>query len=168
MLIPAGTNFQVIFQGQTTLTKSPDEILAEMTPYLSNGNLSVQSTSVAASGVLSTISLGAFGSYIATLNLQSANDMDDSQVIALVSQAYNLITKNNVLSVSVPQIGGQQTGQAAPSGVTVGGIGDAVSNFFSSLKSAGASLLIGLAGIVIIVLLIVAYGPNVKHITGAL
>jgi hypothetical protein len=166
--IPQGAPFQVVLQGQTTLTKSADEILAEMTPYLSSNGLSVLSTGVAASGALSFISLGAFGSYIATLNIQSYSDTDDITVTNEVAQAYQLVTKLTPLSISVPSISGSSTGQPSPSGITTSSIGDSISGFFTQLETAGTSLLIGLAAVVIIVLLIVAYGPNVKHVAATL
>jgi hypothetical protein len=165
--IPQGALFQVVLQGQTTLTKSPDQILAEMNPYLSSNGLSVLSTGVAASGALSFISLGAFGSYIATLNIQSYSDTDDLTVTNEVAQAYTLVTKLAPLSISVPSVSGSSTGQPSPSGVSPSSIGDSISAFFAKLETAGTSLLIGLAAVVIVVLLIVAYGPNVKHVAAA-
>lgn len=168
MLIPAGSEFTVVFQGSATLLKSMDEIISEMTPFLSNNNLTVNSSNVAGSGALSIVTLGAFGVDVVTLDLSTAGDTDDITVTSEVAQAYQLVTKANPVSISIPQIGGTLTGQSAPSGISPTGIEDTISGFFGKLQTAGTSLLIGLAAVVIIVLLIVAYGPNVKHVASAL
>lgn len=143
-----------------------DEILAEMTPFISNNNLTVNSTSVAATGVLSIVSLGAFGVDVVTLDLNANSDTDDITVTSQVSQAYQIVTKASPVSISIPQIGGSSTGQVAPSGISP--LSNPVADFFSNIFKAGGTVLIGLAAVVIIVLLIVAYGPNVPKISGKL
>lgn len=57
---------------------------------------------------------------------------------------------------------------ADPIGNVSKGIFDTVGGFFSGLKTTAISLLIGIAAIIILVLILAAYGPNVKHIAGAL
>lgn len=165
--IAQGVTFTVILQGQSTLLKCDKEVLAEMSPYLNNYNLSVLSTSI------DTEDFGAFsclypGNFHATLMLQSGQDTDDSTVSGEVTQAFSIVTKSSPISVSIPIVAGQPTGQPGAPADAISGVGDSISNFFSGLQSGAKTLLIGLAAVIIIVLLIVAFGPNVKHVAGTL
>jgi hypothetical protein len=167
--IPGGSVVTVILQGQTTLTVGADTILTNMAPYLQNLGINVLQSNVPISidNALATIFPANFS---ATLSLQPISDTDDLALSNAVSQAYFLVTKSAPQGVSVPLVGGQVTGQpGSPSAVQ--GCNDPNADFITAalckLQSAGTALLVGLAGVVIIVLLIVAYGPNVKHIAAA-
>jgi hypothetical protein len=168
--IASGTYFNAVMEFNPLLLKSNDEVLAQMTPYLSNDNLGVISTTLASTGILHSVSLGLFGAVNATIQLQAASDTDTDTVRSQINQAYNLVTKGYPLSVSFPVIAGQSTPEQTPSNTPSCGDpnADFLTNIICQLKTAGTALLIGLVGVVIIILVLVAYGPNVKHITGAL
>ena len=162
--IPAGTQFDVIVNGQEgLLTGGATSIVENMIPYLQNAGLTFYGNTVTHSSILSSLVPGPFS---ADIVVESSADTDDQTVIANVAQAYNLVTKGNAI-ISVPYVGGQSTGQPGQASNAANSVGDAITQFFAKLQSLGTSLLIGLAAVVIVVLLIVAYGPNVKHIAAA-
>lgn len=64
---------------------------------------------------------------------------------------------------ATPQGIGGSSASASPSAVVGSGISDAIAKFFAQLTSSAKSLLIGLAAILILVLVLIAYGPNVGN-----
>jgi hypothetical protein len=62
---------------------------------------------------------------------------------------------------------GGASASAGSSAIVGTGISDSVSNFFSSLTSTAKTLLIALVAILILVFVLIAYGPNVGKIAAA-
>jgi hypothetical protein len=168
--IAAGSQVAIILQGQSTLLKCDKEVIAEMTPFLSNFNLAVLQSDIQSED------FGAYsclypGNFTATIMLQPGTDTDDSSINSEVSQAYSLVTRASPIAISVPSVNGQPTGQPTGGGGTssdaVSSATDAISEFFKNLKSTGTAILVGLAAVIIIVLLIAAFGPNAGAIARA-
>lgn len=172
--VSAGQAVGVVLQGRSKLGLTDSAIFAQMPPYLQNEGLSFLDSSIDAEDTTALYGLPGF--FQGTITVAPNGDSDTDTISAQVSQAYVLVSKDQPLNVSIPNVGGTSTGLGTPqlpgsaSAVQASAIsaasstGNAVANFFSTIKSAGTSLLIGLAAVVIIVLLIVAFGPNVKHI----
>jgi hypothetical protein len=102
-----------------------------------------------------------------------------SDVASLVAAAFYAVTGNyptSVSAVSVTAPGGTAAATGSPAltataagGSSAGGgtVVNGISSLFSSLGTAGTSLLIGLAAIIVLVLVLVAYGPNIGKIAKA-
>jgi hypothetical protein len=79
-------------------------------------------------------------------------------------------TAASVTAIQTPgQTQAQATGVAAASPAGIGGtsLSTSISNFWSSLTSTAQTLLIALIGIVVLVLVLIAYGPNVGKVAQA-
>jgi uncharacterized membrane protein YeaQ/YmgE (transglycosylase-associated protein family) len=168
--IPSGTYFNATMEFNPVLLMSSDQVLANMSPYLQNSGLGVVSDSLSSTGILHSISLGLFGAVNANLQLQANSDTDTDTVRSAINQAYNLVTKDYPLSVSIPTIGNQSTGEQVPSNTSSCSDPnvDFFTNLFCQIKSGGTAILVGLVGVIVLVLILVAYGPNVKHVAAAL
>ena len=102
-----------------------------------------------------------------------------SDVASIIANFFYTVTGNyptSVSAVSVTPPGGNvgATGSPALSTTAVGGssaaggtVVNGISSLFSSLGTAGTNLLIGLAAIIILVLVLIAYGPNIGKIAKA-
>lgn len=143
------------------------DVLAAVSTYLNGlGNYQVETTSESG-GVLSTISPLIQETFQATLNIQVFSSEDTSQLAADVAAAFEAVTNQTPSQITIPNVGGQPTGQAAPTPTVNQSVTGGISSFFSSVTGGTTSLLIGLAAIIIIVVVLIAWGPNVGKIAGA-
>jgi len=125
--------------------------------------------------------IGAPVDYQATLQLNNFYVSDSDALAGMVNAAFDQIdTGASVYSAAVTQVtspsgtaastgqpGNVSTGVGAPGTGIAAGIGNTISNAVSGLTSGVWAILIGIAVIVILVLVLAAYGPNVKDIAGA-
>lgn len=149
--------------------------LAAASLKLLNDNLQVISKTVQTSGFMASIgSLLSNPSlthpYLATLSVKANSDFnDDTDVSALV--AHEIFASSgavgsigqNYPTVSVTAVNGNPTGEQAAGDAPPAGqsLSDLITNFFSGLETAGVTGVIILVGLVILILVLVAYGPNV-------
>lgn len=102
-----------------------------------------------------------------------------SDALSIVEHFFEQESGSYPISASVTAVQTPGASQATPTGLpglSPGGVGgegpgssiaDTISNFFSQLTSAAKTLLIALVAIIILVLVLVAYGPNVSKVATA-
>jgi hypothetical protein len=184
--ILAGSIVDVQLTASTGLTSTPDSVLQQVSGVLASGG---QLTSVGPS-ILNGSTSGIALSTLLSLSSDQPFQADfpvltqcefaaQGDVASIVANAFYQVTGNYPTSVNVVSV-------TPPSGVTVpasapplsasgvggstsggGAVTTSIQNGLASLGSAGTSLLIGLAAIIILVLVLVAYGPNVGKIASA-
>ena len=149
------------------------DILTAVSAYLNaSGLYQVEATSNSGAFLASVTPL-IQETFQATIKMQTYYDVDTSDVATIVSQAFETVTQQTPNQITVPSYTtgsnavATATGQAAATNTGTQGIADAIAKFFSDLTSAGKSLLIGLAAVIIIVVALIAYGPNVGSIARA-
>ena len=177
-MIDAGTILTVSIGMRTSGLQSSDDIIAAASSLLStNDSIDTLSYKNQKSSLIDQIT-SIDTPFTATMRVkteQAYNQPDD--VLSIVKGEFYAATGNNqypisgsVVNVTAP--GGDTTdtgegGQASPSPDTSTSISDAISSFFSGLKSDVTTLLIVVAGIIILILFLAAYGPNVGGIAKA-
>lgn len=179
MYINAGDTLTISVSAVTYGDSTTD--LAQASVALLNDNLQVISKQVQTSGFMQSVgSLLSNPSlthpYLATLTVKANSAFnDDSDVSALVAhevyQASGAIGTlgANYPTVSVTQVNGQPTGEAAAGAAPAPGesLTDIIDNFFSDLAAGSITAIVILVGLVVLILVLVAYGPNVGGITKA-
>lgn len=157
------------------------DVLSAVSAYLNSlGNYQVEATS-SSGDVGAMISPLIQETFQATIKLQVFSSEDTSQLATDIQAAFAEVTGETPTQITIPSFtapGATQetsTGQVAPTptasqaatnaaNTATKSVSDAVSTFFTQLTSTAKSLLIGLAAIIIIVLVLIAYGPNVGAI----
>lgn len=178
--IPAGAVVTVIVGDAQTVAAysgglNASDVLSAVSAYLNSlgGAYQVENTSSSGS-ILSTLSPLIQETFQATLKIQVSWNTTTDQIAADVASAFAEVTGQTPSQITIPTfttgVNAQvtSTGQATASSTATQGIADAISAFFSQITGTAKSLLIGLAAVVVIALVLIAYGPNVKHIAGAI
>jgi hypothetical protein len=184
-MIASGSTVDITLTSVTT-TDTADAIIQKVSQTLaSDGRLTVRSTQVlgniwnAVMGTISSLSINQpFQMEIKVQTNVAFSGTDDP--LSIVANALYTVTgeyPTTLSTISITPPGGMaatSTGEAAPNPAGPGGpqgtgssIADAISRFFSDLTSTAKSLLIGLVAIIIIALVLIAYGPNVGSIARA-
>lgn len=173
--ISSGSQFTVNLSGNSLMLKSDSEVVSEMTPYLSSDGFLLLSSSISSTDIFHFLGAGPMN---ATMIMEAQQDTDADTVSYAVRQAFIIVTKSPPISVDVSSVstayapsaglGGQVLGAAQSTGQPATQqaqtLGDYIGGFFSKLQTAGVTLLVGLFAVILIVLLIVAFGPNVPKI----
>lgn len=150
------------------------DVLSGVSAYLNSLSSYQVESANSSGGILAAISPLIQETFQATLVMQVKWQTDTDQIAADVQSAFAEVTGQTPTAITIPgftQGANAQftlTGQAAATPTATQGIADSISSFFSGITSTAKSLLIGLAAIIIIALVLIAYGPNVKHIAGAI
>jgi len=171
-MIDAGTVLNASIGMRTSGLQSSDDIISAASSLLStNDGIATLTYQNKKSSLLDQVT-SIDTPFTVTMNVktsQAYNQPDD--VLSIIKGEYYAATGNNQYPVSGSIKVTSQTEddlqQAAPSPDSSTSIGDAVSNFFSGLQSSVTTLLIVVAGIIILVLFLAAYGPNVGSIAKA-
>jgi hypothetical protein len=184
--VPMGSLLTFSITSTTTASKTAAQVLAEVADELNGGgSLNVRSSKILTgltTGIVDMIAgLTPKIPFQAEITVQtSVGFASPDDPLSIVNHAFYDSVGELPSTYSVTGI--QRPGEAAPSstgqpGASAGGAGgsegpvssiaDAISNFFSGLKTTTISIIIGLVAIVILVLLLVAYGPNVGSIARA-
>jgi hypothetical protein len=187
--IPGNSNVTVVVgDAQSAFAQGPSDVLTAVTAYLNalNGAYSVQNTSYSG-GVMATLSPLLSEQFQATIVMESNYTLDSSDIYRDVQAAFNEVsggayTPNQITIPSYIPLPGSaagvgtpvSTGQAAPTPTIAQttanagtGIADSITKTVAALGSAGQNLLIGLAAIVILAIVLIAYGPNIGKIASA-
>ena len=180
MYINAGDMLTVSVAAVTYGDSNSD--LSQASLALLNDNLQVISKTVQTSGFMQGI--GNFlenptsltHPYLATLVIQAKSDFnDDTDVSSLVQhEIYNASSAafglgKNLPTVSVTLVNGQPTGEAAAGAAPPPGadLTDLITQFFQGLETGSITAIIILIGLVVLILVLAAYGPNVGGIAKA-
>lgn len=185
--IPAQTIVTVIVGDAQTVAAysnalSANDILSAVSGYLNSLGGKYQVEDSGASGAItSTVLPWIQETFQATFKIQIQWDTDSQELVNDIEAAFQEVTLQTPTNITIPTIGqvtpGSTLNQSIASGAgsvinapgqLVSGVADQVQKALSSLTSTAKSLLIGLAAIVIIALVLIAYGPNVQHIAGAI
>lgn len=183
--VVAGSVLTISITSKTTASKTASDVLQDVQNELSRGGLlsvlSSKITTSLATGIIDMVAgLTASIPFQAELQVLSNTDFALTRdALSIVNHAFynsvgSLPSTSSVTGVQAPGESaitatgqpGASAGGAGGAG-TAGSIADAISNFFSGLKTTTISLVIGLAAILILVLLLIAYGPNVGKIAAA-
>lgn len=181
-MVQAGSIVDVQLTSSTGLS-SPDGVIAQAVAILAqDGRLTVVQSSVingslSGMGLSTLLSLSPDQPFQADVqvscNSAFAQPSDVASIVANAFYQVNSQYPSSVSAVSVTPSGGtlSATGSPALTSSNVGGssagggvITAGISNFASSLGTLGTNLLIGLAAIVVLTLILIAYGPNVGKI----
>lgn len=173
MYVNAGDTLIVSVSALTYGDSNTD--LSQAALAMLNDNLQVISKTVQTSGFMAAIgSLISNPSlthpYLATLTIQTKSAFnDDSDVSSIVAHEVYLASGSigtigaNYPTVSVTTINGVPTGEAQAGAPPPPGssLTDIITNFFSDLETGSITAIVILVGLVILILVLVAYGPNV-------
>lgn len=173
--IPSGAIATVqVADAQTSLSPllNAYDVVDAVSAWLSARQYSVRNTSVSGA-IMSSISPLIQETFQAQLLIQTQSATDTDSLSADVMQAFQDVTGKISSQVTIPKITTESgasisTGQPNADAGVGKSITDWISDFFNKLTNLGTSLLIGLAAIVVLALVLIAYGPNVRHIAGAL
>lgn len=148
------------------------DVLSAVSAYLNSlGKYQVESSSDSGA-LLARISPLIQETFQATLKMQVYYPLDTTEIVSDVAEAFQEVTGQTPTNITIPSFvttsgQEQQTNQAAPASTTTQSIGDAIARAFSNITSAAKSLLIGLAAIIVLVLVLIAYGPNIGRAVSA-
>jgi hypothetical protein len=178
-MIPAGSILSVSIGGRTGITQSSDDIVNAASGLLGGSGLNVLTYSIQKSSILDQMMTVYHIPFTAQLRIQTTGDYDSADdILSIVKGQFyaatgssDYPTSGSVVSVTTPDGSSQDTGEGIqgnpnPGGASTG-IGDLVSNFFSGLQSTTTTLLIAVAGILVLILILAAYGPNTGAIARA-
>lgn len=178
--IPAGSIVQAqVGDGQTVAAYSgglnANDIVNAVSAYLASRGLPVRSSSVAGN-ITSTIFPWIQETFQAALQIQPANDTDTDSIIAEIQSGFQEVTGQTPSNVTIPSF-------SAPDGSTVNtgqpnanqgilastgtAITDTIKSFFDKLGTASKTLLIAVFALIVLLLVLAAYGPNVGAIARA-
>jgi hypothetical protein len=176
--IPSGAVVTVVVGDAQTVAGysgalNAGDVLSAVSAYLNAlGAYQVQASS-ASGNILSTISPLIQETFQATLRMQTNWATDTDQIDADIASAFAQVTGQTPSNITIPSYTSGAnakvipTGQAAATDTPSQGISDSIAKFFAELGSTAKSLLIGLAAILLIAMVLIAYGPNVRHIAAA-
>ena len=181
-MLQSGSQLDLSIQASSTTTRGYAEILSDVSSKLPIDGIYVVNSQVQASGALDQI----FGAltlsnvpYVVNMRVRTTSDYSSpNDVLQIVEhEFYEASGEDNYpSSACVTQIidpSGNATatdcsGQVGPGGKPAEkGFSDLIKEFFDNLKSLGWTLVVGIIAIVIIVLVLAAYGPNVPSIARA-
>ena len=175
-MIDAGTILTASIGGSTGYGfQSGDDIISDAVSLMSTNDgliiLSSQNAKASLIDQVTTISTP----FTATLKVKTTQAYaSEDDVLSIINGDFYAGSGNNtyptgsIVDVTPPGGTAQATGEGSqpspnPPG-TPQSISDAISNFFSGLQSTSQTLLIVVVGIVVLVLFLAAYGPNVGSI----
>jgi len=185
-MIAAGSIVDVQLTSSTG-TSTPDGVIAQAVQNIqAGGQLTVVSSSVINGSLggtaLSTLlSLNYDQPFQADIQVECLSAFNQpSDVASIVANGFYNVNQEyptSISAVSVTSPTGQQTTTGSPAltptnigGSSVGGgsITTAIQSGLTSLGSLGTNILIGLAAIIVLALVLIAYGPNVGKIASSL
>jgi hypothetical protein len=173
--IPSGAIATVqVADAQTSLSPllNAYDVVDAVSAWLSARQYSVRNTSVSGN-IMSTISPLIQETFQAQLLIQMQSPTDTDSLSADVMQAFQDVTGKISSQVTIPKITTESgnaiaTGQPGADPGVAKSIIDTIADFFTKIENLGTSLLIGLAAIVVLALVLIAYGPNIGQIAHAL
>lgn len=169
-----------------TGTSTPDAIIQQAVAILASGgqlqSINPVVTTSFLSGFLNTItSLSAdqpFQVDFPVVCLTAFNQASDAA--SIVANAFYQVTgvypsAVTAVSVTAPNANGTTpalssigvAGNATGAGAAVTSVSDSITNALASLGTLGTNLLIGLAAIIVLAIVLIAYGPNIGKLAGA-
>lgn len=178
-MIPAGSIVSLSITSTTTVGQSADGIIQAVSSMLANdGRLTVKQVKSPTSafdlffGAATTIN--PYQPFQVNMDVQTNTDFSgtDDPLSIVEGMFYQVTgsypTTGSTVSVQTPGAEPIATGQPSAASTGPGGasgvgssISDAISKFFSDLTGTAKSLLIGLAAIIVLALVLIAYGPNI-------
>lgn len=176
-MLPAGSQLDVSIQAQSTLKKGYSAILSDLAARLPVQNVAVLTSTAQASGFFDQVLGGLTLSNVPfVVNMRVVTNVDfdkPNDVLAVIEhELYEATGEDNYPTAGcVTAINGDATdcaGQVGPGGKKPeSSLSDIVADFFKNLSSTAKTILYVIAGILILVLLIVAFGPNVPSVAKA-
>lgn len=181
-MLQSGSQLDLSIQASSTVTRGYAGILSDVAAQLPISNIYVQTSKVQASGALDQVFGGLTLSdvpYVANMRVRVTSDFNDpNDVLDIVQHAFyeasgedNYPTSACITNIVDPSGNSTPTdcaGQVGPGGkAPEKGFSEIIAEFFSQLKSLGWTLVVGIIAIVVIVLALAAYGPNVPAIAKA-
>jgi hypothetical protein len=177
MQIPANSVVTIIVGDAQTVNGfsgglNANDVLRAVAAYLNAlGSYQIENTS-ASGDILSTVSPLIQETFQGTIRLQVFFATDTGAIASDVAIAFSEVTQQTPSQITIPSFtppGGaaQGTGQAAATPTATQGIADSISNFFANITSTVKSLLIGLAAIIVLAMILIAYGPNIGRVAEA-
>ena len=141
------------------------DLKGQITSIISAYSLSVRTFEATTSLQASSLSYA----YVAELDVQTTVEFSTAQdVLSIVQHAFYKVTGTYPASASVTLIDRVATGQAAPTPEDVpAGPLDWLGNAVGATADTVKWILIALVGLIVLVLLIVGYGPNVPKVARA-
>lgn|ERR1700693_3852718 len=176
MKIPRNSVAAVVISDAQTVASyfgslNASDVIGAVSAYLAATGKYLVEAADSSGALLSTITPLIQETFQATFKVQLNYDLDTSEIASDFQTAFSTVTGQTPSQITIPNYSGSgsihQTGQAQPTSTTTQSIGDAISGFFGGVASTTKSLLIGAVAIVVLVLILIAYGPNVKHIAAA-
>lgn len=183
-MVASGSIIAISVASKSTLTSGPSSILQQVASDLSGTGIVVRSANLHSLSFLDQLVPAmlfegqAFSVDYQIGTLMDFNSSDD--IASILAHSFYDITgylpgSISVVSVTPPggtaQVTGQPGAVAPGAGVITSagsGIIDTVSSFLSGLKSTTITILIIIVGVIILALVLFAYGPNVKGVASAL
>ena len=171
-MIDAGTVLSASIGMRTSGLQSSDDIISAASSLLStNDSINVLTYKNQKSSLLDQIT-SIDTPFTVTMNVVTSQAYDQpDDVLSIIKGEFYAATGNNQYPVSgsirVTTAAAGDLTQEAPSPDSSTTVSDAISKFFSGLQSSVTTLLIVVAGIIILVLFLAAYGPNVGSIAKA-
>jgi hypothetical protein len=171
----------IVGDAQSAFAQSPSDVLAAVTAYLNgiNGAYTVQTTNFSG-GMFATVSPIVSETFQATITMTNNYTQDSSQIYSDVQNAFDVAasgayTPNQITIPSFTPLPGSAaavgtpvpTGQPAPTPTTAQSVQGGIAQTLSTLGTSGQNLLIGLAAIIVLTLILIAYGPNIGKIASA-
>lgn len=191
--IPGNSKVKVVI-GDASSTSgypglSPNDVMNAVSAYLNslNGAYNVQSVSTSG-GVLATITPVFAEEFQGTINMTNLYTTDTSQIIQDVALAFGTVTNgaDTPTQITIPSYtplpgSASGVGQSVDTGLAAAtptdaqiaadaaknaslGISDSIAKALAQLGNLGTNLLIGLAAIVVLAIVLIAYGPNIGKI----
>lgn len=173
MNLPAGVVATVVVgDAQTTANLNPSDVMNAVAAELSSEGYSVLATS-SSGGLLSTVTPLIQESFQATYKIQVPYAVDTATLAAAVAQAHVDVTGLVSSVITIPSYtdasgNAVSTGLAAATPTTLQGITGGIGSFFSSISSGTQTILFVVVALVVLILILAAYGPNVGHIAAAI
>jgi len=181
-MLQNGSQLDLSIQAASTTTRGYAEILSLVSSQLPISGIYVVNSTVQASGLLDQV-MGSLSlsdiPYTVNMRVRVTGDFaDPNDVLQIVEhQFYEASNEDNyptaacITNIIDPQGNISPTdcaGQIGPGGKPPEkSLSDVVKDFFDQVKSLGWTLIIAIIGIVVIVLALAAYGPNVPSIAKA-
>jgi len=176
MDVSSGSIVTVVASAQVRSDQTPQQVIQNVSFDLTGAGLPLKSYTIATEGAAAQLfGLLTFNnpSFVVTMEVQAQQDDDTDDIISTIRTSFYTNTGFYPDAVSATAINGTATGEPAPSTQPLSSntpgssIADSISSFFSSLQTGGITLLIVIVGIIILVLVLIAYAPNVGGIAHA-
>jgi hypothetical protein len=123
--------------------------------------------------LLSTLTPLVQETFQATFKIQVFYGIDTTELASDVAAAFDEVTQQTPSNITIPSftIGASgeitRTGQSSATSTTVQTIGDTIAEWFAKITATAKSMLIALVAIVILAMILIAYGPNIGSVARA-